>query len=122
MAHILLIDDDDGFGDALVQLLTQDRHRVTVAHSTTDSLPSMGQDKIDLIVTGILVESGHGLAIIAALARIGGRVPVIALPGARGLMSAEFSFESALLMGIKVNVVRHFVRADIRQAIAEALG
>jgi DNA-binding NtrC family response regulator len=121
MAHILVIDDDKGLGTALVQFLTQDRHQVTVANSTTDKMLCLGKDKIDLIVTGILMECEHGLESVAALAKASGCVPVIALAGARGLMSGNRSSESASLLGINVNVVRNFVRADLREAIADAL-
>ena len=122
MAHILIIDDDKGLGNALVQLLTQDRHQVSVANSTTDSLLCARKDKIDLIVTGALMEYEHGFERIAALAKAIGCVPIIALAGARGLMSGKRSSESTSLMGINVNIVRNFVRADLREAISDALG
>ncbi len=47
---------------------------------------------------------------------------MIAISGVRGLMSSEFSQESASAMGIKVVLVKNFVRADLYQAIAGALG
>lgn len=121
MAHILIIDDDMGLGNVLVQLLTQDRHQVSVADSTTDNLLCACKDKIDLIVTGTLLEYEHGFEKIAALAKASGCVPIVALAGARGLMSGERSSESASLMGINVNIVRNFVRADLREAISNAL-
>jgi DNA-binding NtrC family response regulator len=121
MAHILIIDDDKGLGNVLVQLLTQDRHQVSVANSTTDNLLSARTDKIDLIVTGTLMECEHGFERIAALAKASGCVPIIALAGARGFMSTKHSSESASLMGLNVNIVRNFVRADLREAISNAL-
>jgi DNA-binding NtrC family response regulator len=122
VAHILVIDDDKGFGNALVQFLMQDRHQVTVTNSTTENMLCVGKDKIDLIVTGILTECEQVLETVATLAKASGCVPVIALAGARGLMSGDRNSESASLLGINVNVVRNFVRADLREAIAVALG
>lgn len=121
MAHILVIDDDKLLGSALVQFLTQDRHQVTVSNSKTDRMLCGAQDKIDLIVTGILVECEHALEAVAALAKASGCIPVIALAGARGLMSGKRSSESASMLGINVKVIRNFVKTDLREAIADAL-
>jgi len=87
VAHILVIDDDKLLGSALVQFLTQDRHQVTVSNSKTDRMLCGAQDKIDLIVTGILVECEHALEAVAALAKASGCIPVIALAG----VSRKFS-------------------------------
>jgi CheY-like chemotaxis protein len=94
---------------------------VSVANSTTDNLLRAGKDKIDLIVTGTFMECEHGFEIVAALAKASGCVPIVALAGARGLMSDKRSSESASLMGLNVNIVRNFVRADLREAISNAL-
>jgi DNA-binding response OmpR family regulator len=105
----------------LVQFLTQDRHQVTVASSTADNMLCAGKDKIDLIITGILMECEQGLETVATWAKASGCVPVIALAGARGLMSGNRASESASLLGINVSVVRNLIRADLREAIADAL-
>lgn len=121
MANILIIDDDEHLRKVLVQVLQQDLHRVSVALDGHASLHHFQLSSFDLIFTGIVMVREAGLAIIRAIAKAGGGVPVIALTGGHGLMSSEENVEAAALMGIKVTPIRHLVRADLRQAIAAAL-
>ena len=121
MATILVIDDDESLREVLVTVLTQDHHQVIVARSGTDIHDCIGRGAIDLIVTGVLMERDHGIEIIRALAGTDGGVSVIALPGGLGLMSTDFTRESAAVLGIKIIPVRNFVRTALRQAVGQAL-
>ncbi len=121
MAHILVIEDDEQFREMLVKMLTQDTHKVTVAHDGEQGLHLYRQVMPDLIITDILMPRMDGIETIMELARQGGSTPVIAISGGRRSISAEFNLESASLMGVKAALAKPFTRADLRQAIEQAL-
>ncbi|WP_040579739.1 response regulator [Methylobacter tundripaludum] len=122
MARILVIEDDEQFREMLVQMLTQDAHRVTVAHDGEEGLRLSRQVRPNLIITDILMPRMDGIETIMELARQGGDTPIIAISGGRRSISAEFNLESATLMGVKATLAKPFTRADLRQAIEQALG
>lgn len=121
MAQILVIEDDEQFREMLVKMLTLDTHRVTVAHDGEEGLRLCRQVRPDLIITDILMPQMDGIEMIMELARQGGSTPVIAISGGRRSISAEFNLESASLMGVKAALAKPFTRADLRQAIDQAL-
>jgi len=122
VAHILIIEDDEQFRTMLVQMLTQDAHRVTVACDGEEGLQQVHQSKPDLIVTDILMPRIDGIELIMKLRSENCAIPVIAMSGGRRSISAEFNLESAGLMGVKVTLAKPFSRDSLRQAIKQALG
>ena len=123
MAHILIIDDDEPFRVMLVQMLTQDGHRVTSTQNGEEGLRLIAKIRTDLIITDILMPHKDGIETIMELNRIGSNIPIIAISGGRRFISAEFNLESASLVGagIKASLAKPFVRADLRLAIEKAL-
>jgi CheY-like chemotaxis protein len=122
MAHILIIDDDEPFRDMLVHMLTLDAHRVTAARDGEEGLRLCRQTRPDLIITDILMPQMDGIELIMELARQGNGIPIIAISGGRRSISAEFNLKSASLVGVKATLAKPFARADLRQAIQQALG
>lgn len=121
MAHILVIDDDVAFLAMLAQMLRQDGHRVTPAADGADALRLLPHSRPDLIVTDILMPNMDGIETMMQLSRQGDRTPVVAMSGGRRSVSAAFNLESAALLGVKATLAKPFSRADLRQAIEQAL-
>ena len=122
MANILVIEDDEGIRAMLVQMLTQDNHRVFTAPDGEMGLQQALERHPDLIVTDILLPKKDGIELIMALSRVGSTIPVIAISGGRRAISAEFNLDSAMLMGVKATLAKPFSRTDLRNAINKALG
>ena len=122
MTHILVIEDDEQFREMLVQMLTADNHRVTVARDGEEGLRLAAQAKPELIITDILMPKKDGIETIMELAKQGAGVPIIAISGGRRSISAEFNLESASLMGVKATLAKPFTRDELRKAIGQALG
>jgi CheY-like chemotaxis protein len=61
MAHILVIDDDEQFRTMLVQMLSQDNHRVSIAVDGEEGLLQVGKLNPDLIITDILMPKKDGM-------------------------------------------------------------
>jgi len=121
LANILVIEDDEGMRAMLVQMLTQDNHRVVTAHDGEMGLAQALEREPDLIVTDILLPKKDGIELIMALSRMGSTIPVIAISGGRRAISAEFNLDSAILMGVKATLAKPFSRTDLRSAIGRAL-
>jgi CheY-like chemotaxis protein len=119
--HILVIDDDETFRAMLVQMLMQDKHRVSSACDGEEGLRLAAEINPDLIITDILMPHRDGIEVIMALNDAGSGIPVIAISGGRRAISAEFNLQSAELMGVTAMLKKPFVRADLRLAIETAL-
>lgn len=122
MAHILVIEDDEQFRAMLLQMLTRDGHRVSVASDGEEGVRLVRQGSPDLVITDILMPRLDGIEAIMILAREDSELPVIAMSGGRRSISAEFNLESAGLIGVKATLAKPFSRDSLRQAISRALG
>lgn len=121
MAHILLIEDDPQFAEMLQQMLEQDYHRVTSAADGEVGVRLAGEVKPDLILTDILMPKLDGIEAILALRKQGQAAPIIAMSGGRRSITADFNLESAELMGVSATLSKPFTRAQLRDAINQAL-
>ena len=121
MSHVLLIDDDEQFRAMLEQMLEQDGHRVSLAGDGEQALRLAVAIHPDLVITDILMPRMDGIEVIAAMARAGLAIPIIAMSGGRRAVSAEFNLDSAGMMGVKVTLPKPFSRADLREAIKRAM-
>jgi len=121
MSHILVIEDDEFFGELLLELLQQDGHKVSLATDGAKALQLLAIQRPDLIITDILMPNMDGVEFIMALAKQDSRIPVIAMSGGRRSISPEFSLESAKLLGVKTTLTKPFTHTDLRQTVQLAL-
>ena len=61
VAHILVVDDDDGIRDLVKQYLNENNFLVTTANSAEDASNKIGVVKFDLIVLDIMMPGKSGL-------------------------------------------------------------
>jgi DNA-binding response OmpR family regulator len=121
MANILVIEDDEQMRGMLTQMLSQDNHRISVAHDGEDGLRQARDKKPELVITDILMPKMDGIEFIMELNRMGNSTPVIAISGGRRAISAGFNLDSATLMGVKATISKPFSLVELRQAISKAL-
>jgi CheY-like chemotaxis protein len=121
MPHILVIEDDLEFRDPLVKLLMNDGHTVTVAGDGVEALRLLKTLRPALIISDVLMPKMDGIETIMELSRSGNQVPIIAMSGGRRSVSADFNLASAKLMGVRATLSKPFSRADLRDAITQAL-
>ena len=121
MPHILVIEDDLEFRDPLVKLLMNDGHTVTVAGDGVEALRLLKTMRPALIISDVLMPKMDGIETIMELSRSGNQVPIIAMSGGRRSVSADFNLASAKLMGVRATLSKPFSRADLRDAITQAL-
>lgn len=78
MARILTIEDDDLYGFALNELLSDAGHRVDRAINLTDARTRLHGERFDLVLLDVSLPDGHGPSLIPEVRRSGGP-PVVCL-------------------------------------------
>jgi CheY-like chemotaxis protein len=123
MAKILLIEDDELLRDTAQQMLELDGHAVAVAEDGEAGLRGFGNgDRVDLVVTDILMPRLDGARLIAAIREISPKKPVLAISGGRRTITTSFSLETASLSGATQLLPKPFTRAQLQTAVRQLLG
>jgi two-component system response regulator HydG len=66
MAEILVIDDDQGSREAIIEVLTRENHKVAAARSGTEGIEAIRATEFDLVVTDLVMPDVDGMAVLAA--------------------------------------------------------
>ncbi|WP_119156639.1 response regulator transcription factor [Caldimonas tepidiphila] len=122
MARILLIDDDELLRDTVHQMLELDGHQVTEAADGGEGLRRFAQGRFDLVITDVLMPQVDGAQVIVELRRSHAALPILAISGGRRVLSPEFNLHTADLAGATHRLAKPFGRAQLQQAVAQALG
>ncbi len=64
IAHILVVDDDDGIRSLVKKFLNENNYLVTTANSAEDATDKINQIKFDLIILDIMMPGKNGLEFI----------------------------------------------------------
>jgi len=121
MTHILVIEDDEFFREALQKILQKDGHKVTTSHNGAQALTLLERIRPDLIMTDILMPHMDGMEFIMELSRQSNHTPLIAMSGGRRSITSAFNLESARMLGVKVTLTKPFTQTALRTALQEAL-
>ncbi len=121
MSHVLVIEDDEFFREALQQMLIKEGHQVTASHDGAEALSMLERVRPDLIITDILMPNMDGMEFIMELVRQSNNTPLIAMSGGRRSITSAFNLESARLLGVKVTLSKPFTHTALRAALHEAL-
>ncbi len=121
MSHVLVIEDDEFFREALQQMLIKEGHQVTASHDGAEALSMLARVRPDLIITDILMPNMDGMEFIMELVRQSNNTPLIAMSGGRRSITSAFNLESARLLGVKVTLSKPFTHTALRAALHEAL-
>lgn len=122
MARILIVDDDDLFREMLDEMLKREGHQVVAVDNGAHALTTLSQQKVDLVITDILMPVKDGIELIQDLQKLPAPPPVIAVSGGRRSISLQFNLESAQLMGVRATLAKPFTRDDLRRVISDVLG
>jgi CheY-like chemotaxis protein len=81
MARMLVIDDDPSIRSLIAGLLEACGHSVVTAENGRAGTKAFEQDRIDLVVTDIVMPEQEGIATISAIRRLSPSVPILAISG-----------------------------------------
>lgn len=122
MALILIVDDDTWYRTLLVQMLRKDGYRTAEAADGVEAIATMRERRPDAVIMDMLMPNMDGANTIVEMEQQGFSLPLIAMSGGRRTVTPEFNLESARLLGAKTGLTKPFTIAQLRGALAAALG
>lgn len=121
MLGVLIVDDDPKIRRVLREILEPLEHCVFEAANGREALPLVAQHQPGLLIVDILMPEMDGLETIRFLRRRSYRMPIIAMPGGKGLSAERYS-EFARSFGADDVLVKPFERADVLEVLHRTLG
>ena len=122
MPRILIVDDDIHLRQLIEQMLTISGHQVVLAENGKSALGIVQREKIDLVITDILMPDMDGYELIIALRKLPAPPRIIAMSGGSGKLNSDYLLSVARGMKVDKLLVKPFNLAEIDAAIAEVLG
>ena len=120
MAKILLIEDDEPFGEMLATALTGMGHVVTTSVDGRDGLAKQARDPADLVITDIMMPELDGLGTIRELRRLQPSLKIVAMSGG-GRASAMDYLPLARQFGAVSILSKPFTIEALAAVVAEVL-
>ncbi len=121
MARILLVDDDRELQQVTERLLTLRGHKVFCAANGAVAIKILEIEKVDLVITDMLMPEMDGCELIMALRGKTDRPRIIAISGGSGRMDSGYLLEIARVMKVDKLLHKPFSITTIEAAIAEVL-
>ncbi len=121
MARILLVDDDDLSRSTVHQMLERAGHEVTSTGNGREGITMVQQAPFELVITDLIMPDTDGLELIQELNRLTPSVRVLAISGG-GRVNANEYLTVARKFGASAVLAKPFSTAELREAIAQALG
>ncbi len=120
MKKILVIDDDNMFGDMLRNLLNDAGYHVFVAQNGVEALRHQKQNPVDLILTDIVMPEKEGIATIIEFRKKYPATKIIAMSGGGRINSVDY-LEIAAKLGAQRTFAKPFRTGNILAAVNELL-
>ena len=119
MARVLVIDDDSATRSVVCRMVQRGGHAALEARNGREGVQSVNRNRLDLVVTDILMPEQDGVETIRRIRAIDSRLPIIAMSGA-----AEGTGLGSLLSNR--DLAFSFLRTDceelVRQSPVRAFG
>ena len=120
MAHILIADDQEKIRPMLKILLEPCGHEVTLAINGREALNQFRPDKIDLVITDILMPDMEGIETFRELRKVDADIKIIAMSGGGTIGAAEY-LRMAGMFGAKETIEKPFNVRDMLDIVSECL-
>ena len=119
-ARILIIDDEEQIREMLAQMLTREGYEVVHANNGKEGMKACREQKVDLIITDIIMPEKDGIEMILELRRDFPHLKVIAISGG-GRLGPDGYLEMAQKLGAHRTFFKPFNRQEILDAVQELL-
>ena len=113
---ILVVDDDTGSLKVMRQVLEPLGYAVSVASSGKQALRSLRQERVDLVITDLLMPDGDGFELIASLRKDFAGLHILAISGG-GQVGADTYLTIARGLGVDMVLQKPIAREDLMMAI-----
>jgi PAS domain S-box-containing protein len=116
---VLIADDEEGIRRATERTLTAHGYRVVMAEDGADGVAKFMEHRqaIKVVLTDIMMPFMDGVAMVRAIQRANGRIPVIAASG----MQQEAKAEEMKGLGVTRFLTKPFTAADLLATLHEVL-
>jgi DNA-binding NtrC family response regulator len=121
MATILVIDDEAGILTYLEKMLEREGFKTLTAQNGNGGLKILKDNKVDLIITDIVMPEKEGLATIMDMKKRSPDIKIIAMSGGGSMRQPEGYLQMAKDLGAKYTFKKPFERDAMLSAIHELL-
>ena len=118
---LLVVDDQDDLRLTLQATLEGAGYRVVTAADGRDANKAFAHERLDLVLTDLLMPDKDGIEVITDLRESRPELPVIAMSGG-GKMSADYYLKLARALGAKAILQKPFSNEQLLITIAFVLG
>jgi DNA-binding NtrC family response regulator len=118
MAHVLVIDNDRTVLSLASDILEAHGHLVSIAKDGRAGMKIFDEDRIDLVVTAIVMPGQEGMATIAAIRRTNRTIPILAMSDSRRYGGY---LDLATLLGASGSIEKPFTVDSLMEAIDRLL-
>ena len=122
MARMLVIDDDPSVRSLVSGLLEACGHSVVVAENGRAGMRAFEKDRIDLVVTDIVMPEQEGIATISAIRRLSPTVPILAISGSNTVGRYGDYLQAAEVLGASATLPKPLRPDDLIETIDRLLG
>jgi CheY-like chemotaxis protein len=120
MARILVVDDDKLVRMVIVKALRGAGHEVVESSDGGEALAALDRDRIDLVVTDILMPGREGIETIREIRKLSPELPVLAMSGG-GNKQWNDVLRMASTFGATETIAKPFMPRDLLSAVARLL-
>ncbi len=116
MASILIVDDDETDRVSLAAMLKPEGHEVSFAGEGNEAVELYLRQRIDLVVTDMVMPGADGLGLISALKNVDPEARIIAISG-----QSRSQLEASTLFGAARTLEKPVDRRELVAAVEELL-
>ncbi len=119
---ILLVDDEDLLREGLREILEFRSFKVLEAANGAEALEQFAlADKIDLVISDVVMPEMDGVDFIDHLRKSFPDVPILTMSGGSRVVSARYGLDSALLSGANDTISKPFTSKQLLAKVDELL-
>ena len=121
MVRVLVVDDDPLIQATLPMLLREHGHEVFTAVNGKLGLRLLQSERVDLVLTDILMPEADGIEVVRAVAKDHATVALVAMSGGSARLPGTDAVHLTRLLGAHAILVKPFSEEELLRAIRTAL-
>ena len=121
MARILVLEDDGATRSIVKETLIAGGHDVLEAADGRAGLRVFGANKVDLVITDMLMPDMDGVELVRTIRAYGAPVRIVAISGGSAACDPADLLETAVRLGADAALPKPFRPSDLRELVAAVL-
>jgi CheY-like chemotaxis protein len=121
MARVLVLEDDGAIRSIVKETLAGAGHDVLEAADGRAGLRVFGANKVDLVITDMLMPDMDGVELVRTIRAYGAPVRIVAISGGSGAIDPGDLLNAAVRLGADAALPKPFRPSDLRELVAAVL-